>query len=198
MEKKNQEKYCGLRTEILPWISSYEAFVRLGCGGMENPSVVRKWNGYVFPASTPESLDSRKKKFKQLMNLDFFFNLEAIFFLFFLKLHTHVDSLPSLGTRWPCLSLRRARNSSFSFTRFSPCFYFKPISIHWVCCRHEEQTDFEVNNHYFLISWDKGKKNPFSLPSETILCPCNHLCHFSELRPALPHLHMTSLSSQCP
>ena len=33
--------------------------------------------------------------------------------------------------------------------------------------------------------------------AETILYPFNHLCHFSELTPVLPHLHMTSLSSQC-
>lgn len=89
------------------------------------------------------------------------------------------------------------KKSFFPFTKFSPASSSSPASMHWVCCRHEAQTDFEVNNHYFLISWDEGTENPFSLPRETIRYPCNHLCHFSELTPVLPHLHFTSMSSSC-
>lgn len=46
--------------------------------------------------------------------------------------------------------------------------------MYWVCCGHEAQTDFEVNNHYFSISWAermKAQRIPVAFPEKPFFIP---------------------------
>lgn len=87
------------------------------------------------------------------------------------KRRTSVDSVASLGIRLPCLSLWRARNSSFSFIKFSPAFISSPFPFIGLVADTKSKQTLKLIIIIFSFLGIKAKRIPLAFPQKPFFVP---------------------------